>query len=117
LQAVGRGSIPRGSMAAGRFNLSCRASPFWAAFIPSDCAVQWPYAPDRPRHRAGGQLVLSGLPFPDGQPVRIVVVEVDGPQREVRTVAEVRRLLRGGVERFDDPFEPVIPTDQWEMLR
>jgi hypothetical protein len=70
----------------------------------------------------GGQLVLSGLPFAEGQHVEVVVAEVhptqdQQPQIKPLSIAEVRAALRGGVERFDDPFEPAIPPDQWEMLK
>ena len=33
------------------------------------------------------------------------------------SIDEVRRLLKDGVERFEDPFEPMIPTEHWEMLK
>ena len=33
------------------------------------------------------------------------------------SIEEVRRQLKGGVERFDDPFEPMIPGEDWEMLK
>lgn len=64
----------------------------------------------------GGQLVLTDLPFADGQHVRVVVAAADA-DRPRMPIAEVRRLLKGGVERFDDPFEPMIPADHWEMLK
>jgi hypothetical protein len=64
----------------------------------------------------GGKLLLTDLPFADGQHVQIVVAEADAVQSRL-PIAEVRRLLKGGVERFDDPFEPLIPADHWEMLK
>jgi hypothetical protein len=63
----------------------------------------------------GGTLVLRDLPFAEGQHVRVVVAGVDEPRRAVRTIDEVRALLAGSVERFDDPFEPLIPVEDWEM--
>jgi hypothetical protein len=66
----------------------------------------------------GGRIVLSDLPFPDGQRVRIVVTEDEGsPATPPLSIAEVRRRLRGGVLRFDDPCEPMIPSAGWEMLK
>jgi hypothetical protein len=65
----------------------------------------------------GGKLVLSGLPFAEGQHVRVVVAETDAAAQQRLSIEEIRKLLSGGVERFDDPFEPMIPTDQWEMLK
>ena len=64
-----------------------------------------------------GKLVLSDLPFAEGQHVRIVVAEADQPLTTMVSIHEIRRLLSGGVERFDDPFEPMIPQESWEMLK
>ncbi len=66
----------------------------------------------------GGQVVIDGLPFQDGQHVRVSVTTVaDDPAPIKRSIAEVQRLLAGSVDRFDDPTEPMIPLDSWEMLR
>ena len=65
----------------------------------------------------GGKIILSDLPFADGQHVRIVVAEVNEHPANGASIHEVRRLLQGAVERFDDPFEPLIPVDDWEMLK
>jgi hypothetical protein len=65
----------------------------------------------------GGKIVLSDLPFPEGQHVRVVVAELNGESAERLDIQEVRRLLGGSVERFDDPFEPSIPPEDWEMLK
>jgi len=65
----------------------------------------------------GGQLVLSGLPFAEGQHVQVVVAALqDGPANPA-PISQVRSALRGGVERYDDPFEPAIPLENWEMLK
>jgi hypothetical protein len=65
----------------------------------------------------GGKLELSDLPFADGQRVRILVTQIESPAVNRISIHEVRRLLNGGVERFDDPFEPMIPTEHWGMLK
>lgn len=66
----------------------------------------------------GGKIVLSNLPFADGQHVRVIVAEHDAAPPVVRVpIEEVRRQLKGGVERFDDPFGPMIPAEDWEMLK
>jgi hypothetical protein len=63
----------------------------------------------------GGTVVLSHLPFPDGQRLRILVVEAGAtPPLSIQVV---RQMLRNGVEQFDDPFAPMLPADQWEMLK
>jgi hypothetical protein len=63
----------------------------------------------------GHQLILSDLPFADGNRVDVTLTESSGEAR--RSIDEIRALLRGGVEKFDDPFEPMIPTDAWEMFK
>jgi hypothetical protein len=65
----------------------------------------------------GGKLVLTNLPFAEGQHVQIVVAEQEPQTLKPTSIAEVRSMLRGGVERYDDPFEPSIPPDSWEMLK
>lgn len=65
----------------------------------------------------GGKLVLSGLPFQDGQHVRVVIAEAEIPVHASISIQEVRKQLKGGVERFDEPFEPMIPVENWEMLK
>jgi hypothetical protein len=65
----------------------------------------------------GGKLELSHLPFADGQHVRILVTEKDAQPAIRRSIHEIRQLLKGGVERFDDPTQPMIPDDRWEMLK
>lgn len=64
----------------------------------------------------GGKIVLSYLPFADGQHVRIIVAANDEPRKPI-SIQKVREILKGGVERFDEPFEPMIPCDDWEMLK
>jgi len=64
----------------------------------------------------GGQIVLSHLPFADGQRVRVIVAETNEPNGRI-PIQKVREILKGGVARFDDPFEPMIPSENWEMLK
>jgi hypothetical protein len=59
----------------------------------------------------GGKLELWQLPFPDGQHVRILVTETDVPISNRNSIDEVRRLLKGGVERFEEPLAPILPTE------
>jgi len=60
-----------------------------------------------------GKLLLSDLPVADGQHVRVVVTDVLDAGRQ--SIESVRNVLRGSVERFDDPFEPMLPLESWEM--
>jgi len=58
--------------------------------------------------------VLPQLPFSDGQRVRVVVTEIGASASKI-PLSSVRQLLRGKVQRFDDPTAPMIPDDSWEM--
>ena len=64
-----------------------------------------------------GKVVLSQLPFPDGQHVRIIVDPTESLPAARKTIEEIRSILKGGVARFDSPFEPMIPSDDWELLK
>ncbi|HEX8342083.1 MAG TPA: hypothetical protein VF624_14350 [Tepidisphaeraceae bacterium] len=66
------------------------------------------------------KLVLSNLPFADGQRVRVVIdAEPPEPSEAVKRlpITEVRRLLKGCTGEIDDPSEPMIPIEDWEMLK
>ena len=99
-----------------RVELSWRVFPHYLCPALSQPYSEWMHRIDYAVVQ-GGQLVLSGLPFQDGQSVRISVVEVNTLNEQARSVVEVRQLLHGGVERFDDPFELMIPADHSEALR
>jgi hypothetical protein len=64
----------------------------------------------------GGKIVLSQLPFIDGQHVRIIVAET-GESNIRMPIHKVREILSGGVEHFDAPLEPMIPSENWELLQ
>jgi hypothetical protein len=78
-----------------------------------------------------GSIVLSHLPFADGQHVRVIIAErgalagraaaaADAPAVAPvgrLSIHDVRRQLAGGVEGLDDPGEPMIPEGDWEMLK
>ena len=59
--------------------------------------------------------MLSDLPFAEGQHVEVVVAEKEVTKKA--SIQEVRSALRGSIERYDDPFEPMIPPESWEMLK
>jgi len=57
-----------------------------------------------------GELTLTGLPFRAGD---LLVVQIGSvPNNGVR-----RFPMRGRTYRYEDPFEPAIPPDEWEALR
>ena len=64
-----------------------------------------------------GKITLTELPFADGQHVRVTIDEVLAEPEKKRTIEEVRELLRGSVIKFDNPTDPMIPEEDWEMLR
>jgi hypothetical protein len=64
----------------------------------------------------GGKIVLSHLLYVDGQHVRIIVAETNEPGMRI-SIQKLREILKGGVERFEQPFEPMIPSENWEMLK
>lgn len=63
----------------------------------------------------GGHIVLDGVPFDDGQPVRVSVVAATAAAgRTTLSIAEARRIVAGSTDCLDDPGEPMIPPDLWE---
>ena len=64
-----------------------------------------------------GKVVLCDLPFADGQHVQILVARADEQPEHHVPIDAVRETLKGGVGHFDDPFEPIIPAEEWEMLK
>jgi predicted DNA-binding antitoxin AbrB/MazE fold protein len=63
----------------------------------------------------GGQVVLNNLPLKDGERVQVIITQLDGGKR--RSIDEIRQILGGSVKRYDEPFEPMIPNEDWEMLK
>jgi hypothetical protein len=64
-----------------------------------------------------GKVVLTHLPYPDGHHVRVMVLASEEPPAKRISVAEIRRALKGSVGRFENPLEPMIPSENWEMLK
>ena len=57
-----------------------------------------------------GSVILEGLPFKPGETLAITVETAPCSNAE-------RYPLRGSVLRYDDPFEPAVPPEQWEALQ
>jgi hypothetical protein len=57
----------------------------------------------------GRKLVISDLPFAEGQRVHIVVAEAQSAK--TASIHDIRRLLKSGVEHFENPFESLIPLE------
>lgn len=61
-----------------------------------------------------GTILLEGLPFHAGDTVEIIILE----QPKVEEPAPSSdRPLAGSVLRYDDPFEPAVPAEDWEVLK
>jgi hypothetical protein len=62
--------------------------------------------------KQNGRVVLDGLPFEEGQDVEVIVLE---SHKEAITPSP--NPLKGSVLRYDDPFEPAVPPEDWEAVR
>lgn len=65
-------------------------------------------------------LLLEDLPFPPGATVAVTVEEEPAQPSTAPGAAssdEQRYPLRGTVLRYDDPFAPVAPEEDWDALR
>jgi hypothetical protein len=82
-----------------------------------------------------GTLMLKGLPFHAGDAVEVIILE-RSPSISVNEAAlkglgeslsQVEKAedqpepnlypLRGTVLLYEDPFEPAVPVEDWEVLR
>ncbi|MBD2518256.1 hypothetical protein H6G93_25430 [Nostoc sp. FACHB-973] len=59
-----------------------------------------------------GTLILEDLPFQAGETVEIIILERFPQPSESNPYR-----LRGTVIRYDDPFEPPVPIEDWEVLQ
>ncbi len=55
-------------------------------------------------------LTLENLPFEAGAAVEIIVLERDAKPRPTFP-------LRGTAARYEAPFEPAAPAEDWDVLR
>jgi hypothetical protein len=61
-----------------------------------------------------GQLVLDGLPFQPGEVVEIIIRGQPTPS----AIEQNPYPLQGSQPyRYDDPFEPAVPIEDWEVLK
>jgi len=60
-----------------------------------------------------GSLLLANLPFSVGEPVEVIVLSQPPPPLKTEP-----RSLRGlPVIYYQDPFEPAVPEEDWEVLQ
>lgn len=67
-----------------------------------------------------GTLKLQGLPFHAGDAVEVIILQRPSFQQEqtaIPTSESDLYPLRGTVIRYDDPFEPAVPVEDWEALQ
>jgi hypothetical protein len=58
----------------------------------------------------GGTLAVHGLPVAAGVEVEIIILVKDEPRKKDYP-------LRGTPYRLDEPAEPAVPAEDWEVLR
>lgn len=63
-----------------------------------------------------GTLILKGLPFHAGDTVEIIILEQPKEERP-RQASLGDHPLQGTVLRYDDPFEPAVTAEDWEVLK
>jgi hypothetical protein len=59
-----------------------------------------------------GKLSLEHLPFRAGQTVEVIVLPA-----ATRVTPQPPESLRGSVLKYDRPFDPAVPEDDWEALK
>jgi hypothetical protein len=75
-----------------------------------------------------GTLTLKGLPFHAGDAVEVIILERSpsistGESSNQQKNAMIYELvpntypLRGTVLHYEDPFEPAMPIEYWEVLQ
>ncbi len=61
-----------------------------------------------------GRVVLEDLPFEEGEKVEIIVLEAENGANVAR---DNPYPLRGTLYKYEDPFEPATPLEDWEVLK
>ncbi len=59
-----------------------------------------------------GRVILDDLPFEEGKQVEVIILETKAGE----TISPRTNPLKGSVLRYDDPFGPAAPIDDWEVL-
>ena len=59
-----------------------------------------------------GKLILNGLPFKAGDTVEIIILETNSKRKNENPYS-----LRGTPYKYEDPFEPAVPPEDWEALK
>lgn len=73
--------------------------------------------------RPDGTVRVEGVPFSTGDRVRVMILSLppDLPRlhspEEIERSRLIREGLHGSVLRYDDPFSPAVPIEDWEALK
>lgn len=59
-----------------------------------------------------GRVVVENLPFDEGNKVEVIVLQTNGTDK-----VSDHNPLKGTVLKYDDPFEPAVPLEDWEVLK
>lgn len=59
-----------------------------------------------------GRVVLENLPFDDGDMVEVIVLEAN----DEATRSSVNPI-KGVLLKYEDPFEPAVPPEDWNVLK
>ncbi|MBJ7901539.1 MAG: hypothetical protein GC158_16850 [Cyanobacteria bacterium RI_101] len=64
-----------------------------------------------------GTILLEGLPFYAGDMVEIIILEQ--PQEKLTSPLQQTDYPLQGKQpyRYDDPFEPAVPDEDWDVLK
>ncbi|MBE9077510.1 hypothetical protein IQ241_09395 [Romeria aff. gracilis LEGE 07310] len=63
-----------------------------------------------------GKLLLTGLPFQAGDTIEIILLEQPKERNSSQAnLAQLEHPLQGTVLRYEDPFEPAMPVEEWEI--
>jgi hypothetical protein len=62
-----------------------------------------------------GTLVLEGLPFQAGEAVEVIILE--RPKSQPTGSSSSEFPLQGTVLVYDDPFEPAVAPEDWDVLK
>lgn len=60
-----------------------------------------------------GKLILDNLPFEKGDEVEVIILEKDKETNDLNLYP----LKDKQPYHYDDPFEPAVPLEDWEVLR
>ena len=61
-----------------------------------------------------GTVTLHGVPFAEGAEVEVVVRQISS---DAEPTPAPPHPHRGSVLKYDDPFAPAAPEEDWEALR